>query len=57
MGALVMARDCETIAELIDWINNQIPTARVLFIEGEIVIKTGLEVSMGGYLHRLEEEE
>ena len=57
MSALVFARDCETIAELIDWINGQIPTSRVVLIEGEVVIRTGLEVSMGGYLYKATEEE
>lgn len=57
MSALTRLEQCETIAELIDLINQQIPTARVLFIESEIVIKTGLEVSMGGYLHKIGEDD
>lgn len=57
MSALVFAKDCETILELEDWIQNQIPTARILTIDGEITIKTGLEMSMGGYLNQIGEEE
>lgn len=57
MSALVFARDCETIAELIDWIEGQIPGSRVSFIGDEVVIMTGLEMSMGGYLHKIGAEE
>lgn len=57
MSHKVFAKDCETIAELIEWAKGHIPDALIVETEGEIIIQTGLTSSMGGYLHKLEEDE
>jgi hypothetical protein len=57
MSSLVFVRDCETLTDLIGWVQGQIPNALIVETEGEIVIQTRLTTSMGGYLHPLNEED
>ena len=49
--------ECETVSDLVEWVGETIPSARVSFLGDEIVIMTGLEMSMGGYLHKIGEVE
>ena len=45
----------DTLSDLREWIEENMPGAYVES-EGEITIHTGLETSMGGYLHPIEKE-
>ena len=47
----------ETLKELGEWLAIHMPKAIIDEIDGEIVISTGLAVSMGGYLNPIEEED
>lgn len=47
--------EVETLNELKEWVKIKFPTgANVVEGEGGIVINTGLESSMGGYLHPID---
>ena len=48
--------EIDTLADLILWARENMPGATVVEGEGEIVIRTGLVSTMGGYLHALEGE-
>jgi len=47
----------ETRQDLIEVITDVFPNALVVLTEGEIVIQTGIGVSMGDYLEPLDAEE
>jgi hypothetical protein len=47
----------ETRQDLIDFITDVFPNALVVLTEGEIVIQTGIGISMGDYLEPLTDEE
>jgi hypothetical protein len=49
--------EVETRQDLIKVITDVFPNALVVLTEGEIVIQTGIGVSMGDYLEPLDEEE
>ncbi len=46
----------ETLNDLIEWTRKNFPGATVEEGEGGVIIRTGLESSMGGYLHPIERE-
>ena len=51
-------QEVDTIQELKDWVEENMPGARLTEDSaGDIVIHTGLHSTMGGYLHEREEEE
>lgn len=50
-------QEIETITELGQWLAVHLPSAVLDERGGEIVILTGLSLSMGGYLNPIEEEE
>jgi hypothetical protein len=44
-------QEVETITDLCQWLSDNLPTARVTMdTYGDIVINTGLNLDMGGYL-------
>jgi aromatic ring-opening dioxygenase LigB subunit len=47
----------ETCQELIEAVTTVFPNALVVVTEGEIVIQTGIGLSMGDYLEPLDDEE
>lgn len=47
----------DTIDDLREWITNFLPDAVVQLSDKDIIIKTGLDISMGGYLHSIKEME
>jgi hypothetical protein len=47
-------QEVDTIQELIEWARENMPDALIVETEGEIVIQTGLQSTMGGYLHPVE---
>jgi len=49
-------QEVDTIQELIEWARESMPDALIVETEGEIVIQTGLQSTMGGYLHPVERE-
>ena len=49
-------QEVDTIQELIEWAKENMPDALIVETEGEIVIQTGLQSTMGGYLHLVERE-
>lgn len=49
-------QEVDTIQELIEWAKENMPDALIVETEGEIVIQTGLQSTMGGYLHPVERE-
>lgn len=49
-------QEVDTIQELIEWTRENMPDALIVETEGEIVIQTGLQSTMGGYLHPVERE-
>jgi hypothetical protein len=50
-------QEVETITDLCQWLSDNLPTARVTMdTYGDIVINTGLNLDMGGYLHATERE-
>lgn len=48
-------QEVDTLQELIEWAKENMPDALIVETEGEIVIQTGLQSTMGGYLHPVEE--
>lgn len=44
----------DTLTDLIEWARENMPGATVEEGEGGVIIRTGLESSMGGYLHPIE---
>lgn len=50
-------QEIETMTELGEWLAINMPGATIDERGGEIVIFTGLSLSMGGYLFPIEEEE
>ena len=46
----------ETRAEFIAWLSKNMPEASLHELDGEIIIHTGLEVTMGDYLSPIGEE-
>ena len=48
--------DIDTLNELEEWVKENMPGAKVEEGEGGIIINTGLESSMGGYLSPIERE-
>jgi hypothetical protein len=49
-------QEVDTIQELVEWTRENMPDALIVETEGEIVIQTGLQSTMGGYLHPVERE-
>jgi hypothetical protein len=49
-------QEVDTIQELIEWAKENMPDALIVETENEIVIQTGLQSTMGGYLHPVERE-
>ena len=49
-------QEVDTIQELIEWAKENMPDALIVETEGEIVIQTGLQSTMGGYLYPVERE-
>jgi hypothetical protein len=47
--------EVETIDELRTWITQFMPEATVEFSDGSVIIKTGMDIAMGGYLTPLSE--
>ncbi len=50
-------QEVDTIEDLRKWAAENMPGALIVETEGEIVIQTGLQSTMGGYLHPVEREE
>jgi len=49
-------QEVDTLQELIEWARENMSNALIVETEGEIVIQTGLQSTMGGYLHPVERE-
>jgi hypothetical protein len=49
-------QEIDTLQDLILWAKENMPSALIVETEGEIIIQTGLESTMGGYLHPIERE-
>ena len=49
-------QEVDTIQDLIEWAKENMPDALIVETEGEIVIQTGLQSTMGGYLNPVERE-
>ena len=49
-------QEIDTLQDLMQWVEENIPGALIVETEGEIIIQTGLESTMGGYLHPVERE-
>lgn len=47
----------DTIDDLREWIKQYLPDAVVQLSDTDIIIRTGLDISMGGYLHSIKERE
>lgn len=47
----------DTIDDLRDWVTQFMPDAVVQLSDNDIIIKTGFDISMGGYLHSIKERE
>ena len=45
----------DTRADLVEWVKANMPGASVHDLDGEVIIHTGLEVTMGDYLSPIEE--
>ena len=52
----MMLQEVDTIQDLIEWAKENMPDALIVETEGEIVIQTGLQSTMGGYLNAVERE-
>lgn len=51
-------QEVDTIQDLKLWVEENMPSARVTQDSwGDIVIHTGLQSTMGGYLHKIGEDE
>ena len=48
--------EIDTLTDLIEWARENMPGATVEESEGDVIIRTGLETSMGGYLHPIGKE-
>jgi hypothetical protein len=56
-GKRVKLQEVDTIQDLREWVKENMPGARLTEDSaGDIVIHTGLVSTMGGYLHKEEEE-
>ena len=55
MSYLVLGRDLETRADLIEWAKGHLPGASVHDLDGEIIIHTGLTWEMNGELMPIED--
>jgi hypothetical protein len=49
-------QEIDTLQDLKVWLEENMPGALIVETEGEIIIQTGLESTMGGYLHEIERE-
>jgi hypothetical protein len=49
--------EVETIDDLRKWIVQYLPDAVVQLSDKDIIIKTGMDVAMGGYLYPIKERE
>jgi PHP family Zn ribbon phosphoesterase len=49
-------QEIDTLQDLRLWVEENMPSALIVETEGEIIIQTGLESTMGGYLHPIEGE-
>ena len=49
--------EIDTIQELRQWVEENMPNALVVNCDDEVVIQTGLVSTMGGYLHEKEGED
>ena len=47
--------EVETIDDLRKWIVQYLPDAVVQLSDNDIIIKTGMDISMGGYLYPIKE--
>lgn len=48
--------EVDTVRDLMEWARENMPHALIVETEGEIIIQTRLQSTMGGYLYPLEEE-
>ena len=48
--------EIDTIEDLKEWLWETMPGAIIVETEGEIIIQTGLQATMGGYLYPVEGE-
>jgi hypothetical protein len=53
---VMQLQEIDTLQDLILWAKENMPSALIVETEGEIIIQTGLESTMGGYLHPIERE-
>jgi hypothetical protein len=49
--------EVETIDDLRKWIVQYLPDAVVQLSDRDIIIKTGMDISMGGYLYSIKEKD
>jgi len=57
-GGEVKLQEVDTVQDLEEWVNENMPGARLTVDSaGDIVIHTGLMSTMGGYLHETGDEE
>jgi hypothetical protein len=55
-GQVMQLQEIDTLQDLILWAKENMLGALIVETEGEIIIQTGLESTMGGYLHPIERE-
>lgn len=50
-------QEIDTLQDLKVWVKENMQGALIVETEGEIIIQTGLQSTMGGYLHEIERED
>ena len=49
--------EVETLDHLREYMAERLPTAKVVYENGEVIIKTGLDIHLGNYLYPIDSED
>jgi hypothetical protein len=49
--------EVETLEHLQEYISERLPTAKVVYENGEVIIKTGLDIDLGNYIYPKDSED
>jgi hypothetical protein len=49
--------EVETLEHLREYMAERLPTAKVVYENGEVLIKTGLDIDLGNYLYPIDSED
>ena len=56
-GERMKIAEVETLDHLREYMAERLPTAKVVYENGEVLIKTGLDIDLGNYLYPIDSED